>query len=277
MVDEGLVASGLRDLGLGPASTVIVHSSLSSFGHVVGGAHTVAKALVATGATVVVPSGTWDHTGVRPPPGLTRENNAATPAPSWSEFETALAQARPFDRDLPIDRALGAVPEALRTGFEHQRGEHPLFSFLAIGPHAREVIAAARLDWPLGPIDVVDALGGEVLLLGVDHTRNTTIHVAEQRMGRSRFFRYAKVADGVWMELPNVSGESHRFNEIEPLLAPATIRRVIGKCEARLIPVRSVLEAATTLIAGDAGALLCEDDACRCVAARRQRELWLAR
>lgn len=249
---------------------MLVHSSLRSFGHVVGGAATVARALVATGATVVVPSGTWDHAGVRPPPGLVRENNAATPAPTWSDFEAALA--RPFSQDLPIDTALGAIPEALRRGFEHRRGAHPLFSFLAVGPHAGEVIAAATLDWPLGAIEIVTDLGGHVLLLGVDHTTNTTIHLAEQRLGRSRFFRYAKVAEGVWMELPNVPGESHCFNELEPLVGGATRRTMIGRCEAQLVPAVSVLEGATALIARDPGALLCRDVACRCVAARLQRE-----
>ena len=55
-------------------------------------------------------------------------------------------------------------------------------------------------------------LGGAVLLRDVDHTFNTTIHLAEQRLGRSCFYRYAKLDDGVWMALPNIPGQSHRFD-----------------------------------------------------------------
>ena len=39
---------------------------------------------------------------------------------------------------------------------------------------------------------------------------------------RGRPSHYAKAAPGAWMELPNVSGESHRFDEIEPELRPVT-------------------------------------------------------
>ncbi len=159
----------------------------------------------------------------------------------------------------------------MRLTFPHERGSHPLFSYLAVGPHARELTAAQRLDWPLGPIETLEQFGGDVLLLGVGHTSSTTIHLAEQRLGRSRFFRYAKAAPGVWMELPNVPGESHRFDEIEPVLRPVTTEVAIGKCRARRICVADVLDAASRVIAADPTALLCADEACRCGAAYQQR------
>lgn len=143
--------------------------------------------------------------------------------------------------------------------------------FLAVGTHARQLIAAQRLEWPLGPIEVLAELGGHVLLLGVGHTSNTTIHLAEQQLGRSRFYRYAKVAPGAWMELPNVSGESHRFDEIEPELRPATTEVRIGDCRARLVAVKDVLTCACKLIVADPAALLCSDQDCRCRAALQQR------
>jgi aminoglycoside 3-N-acetyltransferase len=77
-----------------------------------------------------------------------------------------------------------------------------------------------------------------VLLLGVSHTSNTTIHLAEQYLGRSRFYRYAKSADGLWAELPNIPGASHEFDAIE---------------------------------ADPAGLLCTNDPTCRCAAALQQR------
>src|SRR5262245_52422781 len=46
MIDASHIVSGIRDLGVRPADLLVVHSSLKSFGHVHGGAETVARALV---------------------------------------------------------------------------------------------------------------------------------------------------------------------------------------------------------------------------------------
>jgi aminoglycoside 3-N-acetyltransferase len=78
------------------------------------------------------------------------------------------------------------------------------------------------------------------------------------------------------MELPNISGESHRFHEIEPELAAHTREVVIGRCRARRIPLRDVLAITERLIQEDASALLCPDPECRCGAALQQRRAWLA-
>lgn len=272
-VSQEMITHGLRELGLDRTSSVLVHASLRSFGHVTGGAASVCRALTDVCGTIVVPSGTWDLTGLPAPPGLVRPHNAFYNAESWEDFDRQLAAVVPFSADLPIDQWLGAIPEALRTGFPHVRGNHPLFSFLAVGSHAEQVISAERSDWPLGPIEELEHLEGDVLLLGVGHQANTTMHLAEQQLGRSRFYRYAKVADGVWGEYPHVSGESHRFDDIEPQLLPHTTEVMIGNCRARRISIRAVLETTGRLIREDPAALLCDDPECRCGAALQQRLL----
>ncbi|WP_020574336.1 AAC(3) family N-acetyltransferase [Actinopolymorpha alba] len=276
MVTEASIAAGLRSLGLDGAPA-IVHSSLRSFGWVDGGAEAVCRALVEVCGTVLLPAGTWDRTAVPSPPGLVRPHNAVLSAASWQEFDSALSAAVPLTTDLPVDGWLGRIPEAMRLAFEHVRGTHPLFSFLAVGTYASQLIAAERPDWPLGPLEALAALDGDVLLLGVTHTSNTTIHLAEQRLGRSRFYRYAKVAAGVWAEFPNIPGESHRFDEIEPLLVPVTREVQVGSCRIRRIPVREVLACVERLVAADPAALLCEDGSCRCGAALQQRLAHLQR
>jgi aminoglycoside 3-N-acetyltransferase len=276
MVTEHTIAAGLRDLGLDSSSAVIVHSSLRSFGPVVGGAPAVCRALVSVCGTVLLPAGSWDLTGVPAPPSLVRPSNAAQVASSWETFDAALERALPFADDLPIDRELGRIPETMRRQFPHRRSQHPLLSYLAVGRYADTLIAAQRLDWPLGPIEALAELDGHVLLLGVSHSANTAIHLAEQRLGRSRFYRYAKAARGVWMELPNIPGQSHRFDAIEPALADVTREVLIGACRARRIAVAHVLNAAERLIAADPAALLCGDPNCRCSAALQQRLAWIA-
>lgn len=275
MVTSAEIVDGLRSVGLSSDSIAVVHSSLRSFGTVDGGAAAVADALVSVCGTALVPSGTWDLTGVPAPPGLERANNSAFSANSWEEFEAAVERAVPFSIDLPIDKELGAIPEAMRLRHPHVRGRHPLFSFVAVGIHAYEVMGAERLDWPLGPVEAAARLGGEVLLLGVSHTVNTAIHVAEQQLGRSRFYRCAKLHAGVWAEFPNIPGQSHRFDDLEVPLRGYTREVTIGTCRARVIRIQDVLDRATDAIVRDAGALLCDDDECRCSAARRQREAFI--
>ena len=271
---KGKIADGLRGLGLDrdQSSIVIVHASLRSFGHVVEGAPAVCRALVSTCGTVLFPAATGDHSQLPAPPGLVRPHNAFHSASTWASFDQALEHPVPFSPDLPIDRELGAIPETARQLFpDGQRSRHPLFSYLGVGPQARLLVEAQTLDWPLGPIEALAALGGDVLLLGTGHTSNTTIHLAEQRLGRSRFYRYAKVGARAWAELPNIPGESHRFDEIEPLLTSVTSEIHIGDCLARRVPAAEVLAAADRLIRADPAALLCDAPGCRCEAALDQR------
>jgi aminoglycoside 3-N-acetyltransferase len=268
VVSKAELVDGLRRLGLGRASEVIVHSSLSSFGYVDGGAEAVCAALTEVCGTVLMPGGTWDLTGVPAPPGLVRPNNAYWNAADWAEFDEKLSAATSFAGDLPVDRWLGRVPEVFRQTCSPLRTSHPLFAYQAVGPAAERLLEAQRHDWPLGPIEALD---GDVLLLGVTHTSNTTIHLAEQHLGRSLFYRYAKNAEGLWIELPNIPGESHHFDDIEPVLRPATKEIRIGQARVRRIPKDAVLAATRQLIEADPAALLCTDNPeCRCAAALQQ-------
>ena len=260
-VTQAEITNGLHDLGLDAASSVIVHSSLSAFGHVEGGASTVCAALREVCGTVLMPAATWDLTGIPAPPGLERPHNAVLMASSWPEFEEALATAVPFSLDLPIDRELGIVPETMRREHAPVRSAHPLFSYLAMGERANDLIAAQTPCDPIAPLALLNELGGYVLLLGVTHTSNTCIHLAEQRLGRSRFWRYAKVANGVWAEFPNIPGDSDGFDAIEPELSAVTREVRIGSCRARLVSVADVLATATRLIEADPAALLAPDPA----------------
>jgi aminoglycoside 3-N-acetyltransferase len=250
---------------------VIVHSSLKSFGYVDGGAEAVCDALIDTCGTVLAPAGTWDLTGIGPPPGIARPDNAYAPAATWEAFDEELERATAFSLDLPIDRELGRIPETLRLTRSPARTEHPLFSYIAVGPAADQILAAQRPDWPLGPIEELGRLDGDVLLLGVDHTADTAIHLAEQLLGRSCFYRYAKTADRVWSEFSNIPGASHEFNAIEPMVSSVTRETIIGSCRARAIPITDVIACARQMIVDDAAALLCDDPTCRCAAARNQR------
>ena len=68
-------------------------------------------------------------------------------------------------------RTFWQLPGVLRSDSPH--------AFAAAGPQAARITAPhrwmSRMDWT-GPVGRVYELDGQVLLLGVDHTANTTIH-----------------------------------------------------------------------------------------------------
>ena len=89
-------------------------------------------------------------------------------------------------RSAPTCRVAGALTEVFRRRSEALRSDHPTYSVAAIGADAAEVLdgharaGATGVDSPLGRLA---AAGGLVLLLGVGHTANTSVHVGEFAAG----------------------------------------------------------------------------------------------
>ena len=97
--------------------------------------------------------------------------------PSWGDDEDA-----PFDpASTPVSATLGVTAELFRRLPGARRSDHP-FAFAAIGPAAAAIVADPLPLPPHGrasPVGRVYDLDGQVLLLGVGHDANTTIHLAE--------------------------------------------------------------------------------------------------
>jgi len=170
--------SDLRRLGLAAGSTVLVHSSLSALGWVVGGAEAVVLALedaVGNAGTLMMPAYSMNA----PEPSLWR--NPPVPESWW---ETVRNEWPPFDRDLSPAVRLGTIPETFRHQQGTERSDHPNHSFCARGPNARPLLHNHSLDDSMGeasPLARLYELDGQVLLLGVDHSSNSSLHLAEYR------------------------------------------------------------------------------------------------
>jgi aminoglycoside 3-N-acetyltransferase len=79
---------------------------------------------------------------------------------------------------------MGAIPELFRNRVGVVRSNHPTCSFAARGPRAAHVVAEQTLEDPFGeasPLATLYDLDASILLLGVGHERNTTLHLAERR------------------------------------------------------------------------------------------------
>lgn len=150
---QELVAQ-LRALGVVEGRVLLVHTSFRATRPVEGGPRGLIEALreaVGAEGTLVMPS--W--------PGRDDE---------------------PFDpRTTPAAADLGIVADTFWRGPGVVRSEH-FFAFAAAGPDA-ERITSGPLPLPPhapgSPVSRVHELYGQVLLLGVQHDANTTMHLAE--------------------------------------------------------------------------------------------------
>jgi aminoglycoside 3-N-acetyltransferase len=172
------IKGDLRRLGVKPSMVLLVHSSLRSLGWVSGGPVAVILALqevLGSEGTLVMPthsSGLTDPKDWRNPPVPER----------WKE---TIRQTLPaFHPDLTPARKMGCIPETFRKAPGVVRSNHPHDSFAAWGKEATLITQNHGLDFGLGeesPLARIYDLGGWILLLGVGHETNTSLHLAEFR------------------------------------------------------------------------------------------------
>lgn len=254
------IETGLRSLRLGEAP-IIVHSSLKSFGNVNGGAASVVDALVDVFSSVMVPAFTY-KTMLTPPVGP--EDNGIV----YGSKKDLNLMAEFFTPSMPVDRLIGLIPETLRQHPFAKRSDHPIQSFAGI--NAERFLAAQTMQDPLAPLHALAMSGGWVLLLGVNHTVNTSIHYAEKLAGRKTFLRWALTPKGV-VECPSFPGCSAGFDALALALEMQTRRAWIGNALVQAVSVRAVFNAVVSRIKRDPLALLCNDESCeRCGEVRKQ-------
>jgi aminoglycoside 3-N-acetyltransferase len=147
------LAEELVDLGISGDGVLVVHCAFSSFGGRAGApADLIAALRMAAGArgTLVMPSMSDDD-------------------------------EQPFDALRTPCIGTGIVADTFWRMPGVMRSDSP-HSFAAIGPHAEEITAQHPVDVPHGPdspIGRAHDLDAEILLLGVGHDANTTVHLAE--------------------------------------------------------------------------------------------------
>lgn len=258
MLSKADLTSGLRSLRLSK-QPVIAHASLKAFGPIEGGAHGFLEALLECTHGIIMPAFTY-KTMLNPEVGP--PNNGITYG-----SETHLNKmAEPFHPDMPVDPLMGTLPEVLRNHPQAKRSLHPIQSFTGVGLEA--ILNSQTLHEPLGPIGNLADVDGWVLLLGVDHAVNTSIHYAERLAGRVQFIRWA-LTPGRVVECPGFPGDSEGFNAISPELEPYTRRASIGSARVLAVHLPGMIQLIVRKILENPFALLCSRPNCeRCNAVR---------
>jgi aminoglycoside N3'-acetyltransferase len=131
-------------------------------------------------------------------------------------------------------------------------------AFAAHGPLAARITAPHPVDVPHGldsPPGRVYALNGLVLLLGVGHDADTTIHVAENIAGvRYRQPKYATVLENGKPKRYEYGETDHcceRFTLLDEWLGDRQKAGIIGNGEARLARSRDIVAAALSRLRED--------------------------
>jgi len=153
-VPRNRLVEQLRTLGMAAGQVVLVHASFRALRPVEGGPGGVIESLLEAlgpGGTLVMPS--------------------------WTGRDDV-----PFDpRTTAAAGDLGVIADTFWRMPGVRRSTHP-FAFAARGARAEEVVSAPLTlppHAPESPVGRVHALDGRVLLLGVGHDANTTLHLAE--------------------------------------------------------------------------------------------------
>jgi aminoglycoside 3-N-acetyltransferase len=254
---EAELRGGIEALGLS-GSAVCVHSSLRTLGPVAGGADAVIDAFLAEGCTLVVPA--FTYSAMAPPPVDDRpERNGTDYAPRDYGDDV-------FDPagSLVSEHHMGALPAAVVRRPGRARGDHPICSFAAVGPHAELLVAGQSAQEVFAPLLAVAATGGAVLLLGVEVTAFTLLHLAELRAGRGPFRRWGRRARSGVVACAT-GGCSLGFAGLEPALTGLVRETAVGSSRWRAYPAAATLEAAAAWIVAEPESTRCADPSClRC-------------
>lgn len=172
------LAAQLRACGLAADQTVLVHLAMSKLGWVIGGAEALILALLAAvgdNGTIMMPTNSSNNTDPY------EWQHPPVPQSWWQMIRDHTPAYNPLTTPT---RGMGVVPELFRTWPGAVRSAHPAFSLAALGPRAHYLVADHALSEDSGdrsPLGRLYELDGHVLLLGVDHFNNTSLHLAEFR------------------------------------------------------------------------------------------------
>ena len=243
-------------LGVESGMTLLVHSSLSALGWVNGGAVAVIIALqrvLGSTGTLVMPA---FSTGLSEP---SRWRKPPVPESWWNKIRATMPAYRP---DLTPTRNMGVIAETFRKQNGVIRSAHPQVSFCAFGARAREITDNHSLAYGMGeesPLARVYDLVGHVLLLGVGHDRNSSLHLAEYR---ATYPTKRIVQDGApictsgvrtWTTFENVDLDDSDFEQIGDAFVNSeagnmTHHGKVGLADCQLMPQREIADFAVDWI-----------------------------
>ena len=237
------ITYSLSLMGIRRGDVLLVHSALSSIGHVQGGADSVVDAFF----DAVGPDGTI-------------------------VMSTLTGWFSPFDA-VTSPSAVGHISEVFRRRPGVLRSLHPVHSVAAWGKHAA-YITEGHENCPTGcgegtPYLKLKELGGKAILLGVDMDRNTIMHSLEEAID-AKYLRTLDICAPTY--LPNAEKftlkkfpPGHRdFLCATPILrrADAMVEGMIGDACVKIVNIPKLFEIIMPILEDNPLLFICKNPNC---------------
>lgn len=226
--------------------TVIVHTSLSKLGWVCGGAVALIEALqkvITLEGTLIMPAHSGDYSEPK------YWGNPPVPEEWYQTIRNEMPAYRP---EVTPTRGLGVTPEIFRKFPGVVRSDHSCLSFAAWGKEAKAITADHKLDYALGensPLAKIYRREGKVLLIGVGHDSNTSLHLAEYRAEHDlkiKIFGSSVLKDGknVWTKYQDIEFNDDLFPAIGKKYESEYdyTRTKVGMAEAKLFKQKEIVD-----------------------------------
>lgn len=230
-ISSKILTQNFLELGVKPGGVLLVHTSFSRIKPIEGGPLGLISTLrdvLGDDGTLVMPSMSYDDD-------------------------------HPFDKTKSPCPEMGIVadtfwrlPGVLRSDNNH--------AFAAVGRLAEKIVAPHPMDVPHGlasPVGRVYEMDGQVLLLGVDHGSNTTIHLCENLAGvryrRAKYITVLKDGQPTRFDYREIDHCCQNFALVDGWLDEKQNQRHgrIGNGETRLMRSRDIVNVVTSHLKQD--------------------------
>ncbi len=247
------IINALRGVGLSGGDSVMVHTSLGQIGYVCGGAQTVIEALievVGQDGTIMMPTQSWKN--LDPETGVHWDADKA-------DWDVIRENWPAYDKTITPTNTMGAVAEMFRSWPGTLRSDHPARSVAAWGKNAgyfTEDHDLSNIFGDTSPVGKLYELDGKVLLIGVDHDKNTSLHLADVRAeypSKHNCIEHSAVMENgkrVWKAYETLFVDGEDFVDIGAAFEAAhTVKsQKLGNAELRLMKQRELVDFAVEWI-----------------------------